>query len=291
MTEQKTMPRTTHFFKKVVKDPLLHFIVLGGVLFGLVSLGGGSLEDGGPKRQNEIVITKAMQQHLADVFTASQHRPPTAEELKNLIDAHIKDEVFYREALALGLDRNDIIVRRRMRQKLEFLQEDVTPLPQPTEAELKAYYTAHKDRFKTDHILSFEQVVVSSKKLSADNQQLTEALSRLQNDRQPKSINRSDLLPISIKQETEKSILTTFGDGFVRQISDLPLQKWHGPVYSGFGTHVVKVSLNQAPTPLAFEQAKQRVLADYMEHQRTQAQAEYYKKLRSRYHIAIEKDK
>ena len=269
---------------KILKDPLIHFMILGGLLFAAVTFWGGD----SATQQDEIRITKAVQQHLADLFEITWQRKPTPDELKNLTEEHIKEEVYYREALALGLDENDTIVRRRLRQKLEFMQEDLSSMKIPDAAELKAYYKAHKDKYKTDHIMSFQQVVISTKKLDADDNIVAKAKARLSSGVDPKSISRSSLLPVAMKLETERSIINTFGEDFAQQIARLETQKWSQPVYSGFGTHLVNVSLNRAAKPLTFEQAKSRVLDDFTQSQRENAAANYYQNLRDQYRITIE---
>ncbi len=128
---------------KLLKDPLIHFLMLGGLLFFSAPLWKRATA---PK--NEILITQAGQKHLADLFSLTWQRPPSQDELTNLVAEHIKEEIYYREALALGLDENDTIVRRRMRQKLEFMQEDLSGGQEPSLEDLKTYYVAHKERYK-----------------------------------------------------------------------------------------------------------------------------------------------
>jgi hypothetical protein len=268
---------------RFLKDPLIHFIVLGGLLFV-----GASLWGGGTKPQDEIIITKAAQQHLADLFEITWQRKPNAEELKNLTQEHIKEEIYYREALALGLDENDTIVRRRLRQKLEFMQEDLSSLTPPSETDLRAFFENHKDDYKTDHILSFQQIVVSSKRLNPDNPQIIQALEKLKSGAIPHTLSKSSLLPVAMKLENEKSIANTFGESFVKEISTLPIGEWQGPITSGFGTHLVNINLNQNSKPLAFEQARNKVAVDYTQFQREAAATNYYDNLRNQYRISIE---
>lgn len=275
-------PITEPLFKRVLRDPLFHFLILGGLIFAAVSLWGGGI-----KPQGEILITRAGQQHLADLFELTWQRKPNTSELKNLVEEHIKEEVYYREALALGLDDNDTIVRRRLRQKLEFMQEDLSSMTPPTQAELQNFFNARRDQYTTDHIFSFRQIVVSPKKLGAADNAVVEALRKLNSDETPVTISRSSLLPIAMNLETERSISNTFGDKFTDQISASPLSKWSGPIYSGFGTHLVNVSLNQKAKPLTFEQAKNKASIDYVQSQREQAAANYYKNLRSQYRITV----
>jgi len=278
-----TKPITEPFLKRALKDPLLHFLILGGMLFAAVSIWGN---DAKPK--NEIVITRAGQQHLADLFSLTWQRQPTADELSNLVEEHIKEEVYYRESLALGLDTNDTIVRRRLRQKLEFMQEDLSSLAEPTDNELKAYYEAHIDKYQTDHIFSFKQILISSSQLKDDDPEIIQLLVKLQSGTQPEKLSHSSLLPVSMNLETEKSITNTFGMDFMEQISDFETKGWSGPIYSGFGTHLVNVSLNQGSKPLTFEQAKSKVAIDYTQNQREQAAVNYYESLRGQYIITIE---
>ncbi len=278
--------KKTTFFRKALTDPLFHFLVLGGLLYIVYAIW-GSEPKFGANQKNNIVITQAGQQHLADLFSLTWQREPTADELEHLIEEHIKEEVYYREALALGLDENDTIVRRRLQQKLEFMQEDISSLAEPTKAELKAYYLAHKDNYKTEQIFSFQQIVVAQKKLDKDDAQFKSALSSLNSGTPPKNLNRSTLLPIHMKLEAKRTVTNTFGNEFTQQISRQELHRWSGPVYSGFGTHLVNMSLSQKSKPLTFVQAKRQVAVDFTRSQRELAAENYYKNLRDKYNITV----
>jgi len=253
-------------------------------LFGVVSIWGT-----GSKPQDEIVITQAGQQHLADLFTLTWQRKPSTTELENLVEEHIKEEVYYREALALGLDDNDTIVRRRLRQKLEFMQEDLSGLVEPADDELRAYFASRKDQYRTDRILSFKQVLISPKKLDTNTIAILQIEEKLVSGVAPESLSRSSLLPVSMNLESEKSIINTFGSDFMEQVSTMEIRKWAGPIYSGFGTHFINISLDQPAKPLTFEQAKGKVGIDLIQSQREAAAAHYYKNLRSQYRITIVK--
>ncbi len=277
-------PEAGSLLKRAIKDPLFHFLILGGFLFVLAPYFGGNTISS----KREIVITPAGQQHLADLFALTWQRDPTPDELKNLIEEHIKEEVYYREALSLGLDENDTIVRRRLRQKLEFMQEDLSSLEIPSEEKLRAFFAKHKDKYKTDHILSFTQVLVSTKRLDAEDALIAETIKSLNAGRAPSTVSRSQLLPTSMKLETEKSIINTFGADFFTAIIGIKAGEWHGPVYSGFGTHLVNVNLNQPAKPLSFEQSRARVSIDYTQALRETAATNYYQNLRNQYRITIE---
>lgn len=268
---------------KILRDPLFHFFVLGGLIFAGVSLSQKAASDG-----FEIRITKPTIRHIENLFELTWQRKPTPDELNNLIEEHIKEEIYYREALALGLDENDTIVRRRMRQKLEFMQEDLANLETPQEAQLKAYYRKNKDKYKSPQIVSFEQVLISQKKLAQDAPLIAEKRHLLQNNARLDALSVSSLLPTKLNLETKASILNIFGERFFDQIGKLPIGQWQGPVFSPFGTHLVNVSLNQKPKPQELAEVREQVKKDYRQFQREKSAEKYYQDLRSKYKISIE---
>ncbi len=141
---------------KLLHEPLVHFLLLGALLFLIFGLSGG----GGDERPDRIVVTAETVDRLAALWTRTWQRPPTEAELKGIIDDHVKEEVFYREALALGLDRNDIVIRRRLRQKMEFFGDDVGDSVEPTEDELRQYLLDHADDFRTPARVAFDQIYI-----------------------------------------------------------------------------------------------------------------------------------
>ena len=139
---------------KLLREPLVHFLLLGAALFGVFALVG----DRGSARPSHIVITPGHLEHLLVSFTRTWQRPPTAQELAGLIDDAIREEVWYREAVALGLDRDDTIVRRRLRQKLEFLTEETAERAAPSDEELQTFLQQHLDAFRVEPRLAFRHV-------------------------------------------------------------------------------------------------------------------------------------
>jgi hypothetical protein len=157
--------------EKILREPLLHFLVLGAGLFLLFGLVG---EPAG-ERSDRIVITEAKIGDLAQMFERTWRRPPTPAELDGLIEDHIKEEILYREALALGLDRDDTVIRRQLRLKMEFVSEDFAPQTEPTEDELRAFLAEHADRFRSPSRISFTQVYLSPDRRGEDVRRLKEA--------------------------------------------------------------------------------------------------------------------
>ena len=162
---------------RLLREPLVHFLVLGGLLFGLYQwLGGPAASAGG----GEIVVTEGRVRNLTDTFTRTWQRPPTGDELNGLVEDYIREEVLYREGVALGLDRDDTIIRRRLRQKLEFVSEDAASALEPTDAELTAFLATNADRYRVESRLTFSQVFLDPSKrgdrLEADAAGLLDAL-------------------------------------------------------------------------------------------------------------------
>jgi hypothetical protein len=139
---------------KFLRDPLLHFLLLGATLFGGFALVG----DRTSERAGQIVVTPGHIEHLLVSFTRTWQRPPTAPELAGLIDNYIREEVLYREAVAMSLDRDDTIVRRRLRQKLEFLTEETAEMAPPSDTDLQAFLQQHPDAFRVEPRLAFQHV-------------------------------------------------------------------------------------------------------------------------------------
>ncbi len=143
----------------LLREPLLHFVVLGALVFGLY--GWVDNPAASTAASGQIAVTAPVIASLTTDWQRQWGRVPNAQELQTLIDQYLRDEIFYQEALALGMDRNDIIVRRRLIQKVEFLAEDVSALREPEDDELQAYLAEHGDRYQVPGQVSFTQVYFS----------------------------------------------------------------------------------------------------------------------------------
>jgi hypothetical protein len=139
---------------RIIREPLFHFLVLGAAIFAVHGLITRHQTD----KPGEIVVTQAAVENLITGFTRTWQRPPTADELQALVRDYIREEGAYREALALGLDRDDMIVRRRLRQKLEFVSDGLATRTEPSDAELQSFLQAHKESFQTEPLFSFQQI-------------------------------------------------------------------------------------------------------------------------------------
>ena len=206
--------RTRVMLARLLREPLLHFLLLGGVLFAVFGRGGS--DAGVADRQ--IVVSAADIDRLAAAFSRTWHRPPAADELQAQIQDYIREEVLYRTALALGLDKDDTIIRRRLRQKMEFLFEDTVPPPQ--EAELRAYFQAHADKFRTQPLISFRQVFVSQSRGAAAEADARQILARLVSAA-PGAADEGDalLLGEGFSRTPLDRIAALFGDDFAQALA------------------------------------------------------------------------
>lgn len=270
-----------------LREPLLHFLLLGALLFVLFAWLGG---DTGPM-SNRITVSQAQVQQLATAFTKIWQRPPTEEELKGLVDDYVREEIAYREAVAMGLDRDDTIIRRRMRQKLEFLVEDAASAMPPTESELQAYLDAHPDGFRFEPQVAFRQVYVDP---SRDGDSANRALALLAQLREAGPGATLDGLGDSIMLDPELPLLRQdevarlFGTEFAERVVTLPPGRWEGPVQSGYGLHLVMVRELVPGREAALDEVRRDVERELLGERRREQLAAMYDELLDKYSVTIE---
>lgn len=268
------------------REPLLHFILLGALLFVAYRWWGGEDE-----RSSGIVVSAREIAGLAQGFARTWQRPPTGQELTGLIEQHIKDEIYYREAVAAGLDRGDAIVRQRLRQKLEFLQEDIAAQIEPGDADLRSYLERNAARYATPARVSFTHVYLSSDRraahLAADAGQLLAQL-RKSSLSAPSSVG--DPFPLALEFDAIEAdqLDRLFGSGFTSQLAELPRGEWSGPVKSGYGLHLVHVADYQPAAQPAFAEVRAALARDWSVERRQQLSAQFYDELRQRYSVTVE---
>jgi hypothetical protein len=219
--------------KKLVREPLVHFALIGAALFVLYGLVNDS---GSAGTDSEIVVSAGRIEQLVSIFHKTWQRPPSADELKSLIDDFVLEEVYYRQAIAMGIDRNDAVIRRRLRQKYEFLTDDMAAAISPTDAELAAYVAANQQAFKTDTTYTLSQVFVDPNQTD-DDRLVSDTLTKLRNGEM--SPQGSGLLPAYFESTPAWVIDGTFGTGFSQSLDELETGQWAGPVESGLGTHLI----------------------------------------------------
>jgi len=223
---------------RIIREPLLHFLVLAGLIFATYGLLSSrhAVEDG-------IVVSQARIAQLSTIFERTWQRPPTSQELKALIDSFVKEEIYVREALRLGIDKDDTVIRRRLQMKMEFLDGSEADARQATDAELKAYLDAHADQFREPPRIALEQVYIDAHKRGPQAQNDAAALlDALRKDASFSTGGDPTLLPPAMPLSERQEIAGLFGDDFAAAISSLPAGEWQGPVVSTFGLHLVRVT-------------------------------------------------
>ena len=267
--------------RTMVREPLVHFL-LGGVglflLFGLVSRSDRTADD-------EIVVSGGQIEHMVSVFQKTRQRQPTAEELRGLIDNFIVEEVLYREAVSIGLDQDDTIIRRRLRQKMEFLLDDFTAI-EPSDADLQQFLDENPDRFRADALISFVQVYLNE----FSRNEAEAVLAKLQSSdiASADDLSESHLLPFRFDNASEAAVSAQFGEKFKTMLFNLDVGQWIGPVDSPFGIHFVRIgNIVAGRVPGLVEirkEAEREWLADF----RKIAQKEILEQLKSGYSVTVE---
>lgn len=268
--------------QRFLKEPLLHFIAIGGLFFLLYSV----IDDAGTTSIDTILISPERISQLTTEYKGVWNRMPTDEELDNLIKEEIRSEVYYRDALALGLDKNDAVVRRRLRQKMEFLTDTGSYLQQPSPGELGAYFTANKQDYRSEPRLAFEQIYLGK---TPSNDTVSHSLETLRSQpaKDPNTVGQRTLLPAQLKLSRPDAIDSVFGKGFYRQITQLEPGVWAGPVTSVYGTHLIR-TLDDLPAHMPpLEEVRAAVLKHWQTAKAKENRAQDYAKRLSHYIVEI----
>lgn len=275
--------------RRLLREPLLHFLLTGAALFLLYSLKNRGAA--APEEPEKITVGAAQLEPLVAGFTRTWKRPPNPAELEGLVADFLKEEVLYREALAMGLAKNDTIIRRRMAQKMEFLTGDVATLTSPDEAALATWFESHAAQYAGPPLTGFTHVYYSREK----RRDRTEAdagagLAVLaQHPEQAGEMGDPSLLPVSFGATPLQDIQSQFGSGFAEALLKLPLNEWQGPVASSYGLHLVKVTVRTGPVRADLATVRETVLRDYLSEQREALNRQTLEELKKRYRITVDR--
>ena len=273
---------------KLLKEPLLHFAVLALLIFAAY----GFLT---PRTQvhptSSIVVTTAKIEQMATVFAQTWQRAPSDEEMRGLIDDYVAEEVLVREALTLGLDQNDTVIRRRLRQKMEFMSEAEVDALTPTDADLQAYLDANAVAYQINPRIGFEQVFLSpDRRGDAVTADATALLAKLQAnpDADIATLGDATLLPLSEPLTEVARIADDFGAEFAAALAKTPVGIWSGPIVSSYGIHLVRVTERQPGRTPKLAEVREAVLRDWMNAERVRRGKAQLDKLLAQYTITIE---
>jgi len=276
--------------KKLHKEPLLHFLIIGTMIFVLFSV---LNKEESVTTGNKILVSTADIERLSGSWARKGNRPPTETELKGLVESYIKEEVYYREALALGLDQNDTILRRRLMQKMEFLSNDLAELNTPDEATLNQYFLDHQEKYELPAQVSFTHIYFSTdKRGSKAFQDAKSVLSEMRaspgNVMKAPELGDSFMMQYDFVQETPFEVARAFGTDFAHQLFESEINTWQGPIESGYGLHLVRISEKIDARMPELASIIDKVRTDLMFEQRQKMNKEIYERFRDRYEIVIE---
>ena len=271
--------------KRAIREPLVHFLLVAVLVFAAYGLVTARQPATGT-----IDVTQAKIEQMAGLFARTWQRPPTAEELKGLIDDYVKEEIYVREALRMGLDTDDAVIRKRLRLKMEFLNAAEAEATPPTEAQLQAYLDAHPDKFHQAPRVSFEQVYINPEKHGPDASAAAKALLEpLRRDANfAATAGDPTLLPAAMPLTDQQGIAEVFGDDFAAAVIDVAPGEWQGPISSGIGLHLVKVN-ERAPGSLpALQDIRPTVEREWMNDHRNDVEQQRFDGLLKRYKVIVE---
>jgi parvulin-like peptidyl-prolyl cis-trans isomerase-like protein len=241
----------------------------------------------------QIVISAGQIAAMAEGFARTWRRPPTREEIEGLIRDRVQEEVYYREALALGLEKDDAIIRRRLRQKMEFLTDDIAALAEPTDDELNAYLKAHADTFRVQRQFTFRHVYLNPDRrgdhLARDAGLLLAQLRQAGDRADVSELGDSFLLAHTFQSLPASEVVKQFGDAFAAKLGELSPGQWQGPVESGFGVHLVWVSDRTEGRVPALAEVRDVVRREWVNARRLKTNEKFYQDLLKHYAVTVER--
>ncbi len=273
---------------KILREPLVHFLLAGAALFALFAwLNDGDAPEGEAAGAPVIVVSAQQQERLASQFRGTWLRPPTPDEMAGLINAHVQEEILYREALKLGLDQGDTVVRRRLNQKMEFLTAAGAGLLEPSNEELQAYMQANAESYRVPPRLAFHQIYLGAAPEPATVEQARLAATALGAEAAGSEIGVATLLPSSLGPTQAGVINGQFGSGFAEALLTLKPGGWRGPVRSGYGLHLIHVTGREESRLPPLAEVGQRVAADWRAEKEAELRERQYEKLRAEYTVQV----
>jgi len=270
--------------KRLLAEPMLHFMVIGIALFAAYHWRSPAGVGG-----KHIVITQGVVDDLVTQHVAARGRQPSDVELRSLIDAYVRDEILYREGAALGLDRDDIVVKRRVRQKLEVIGEEEASTTAPTDAELSAYLAANPAQFRTPAVVTFDQIFIGP----FTTQQAVARAAAVTRDSSPSTfdpavLGRPTLLPPGMTHVESTLVARSFGPKFAAALEQAPLGEWSGPIESAYGAHYVRVSARTPAIMPPLADVHAQVVREWENERRQRARDDSYANMRRSYKVIVE---
>lgn len=267
---------------RILREPLLHFLLLGSAVH--VAANHFNRDDA----RYRIDAGAAQRARLAELYRQQYGTPPTRSELQQIVEQYVRSEILYREGLAMGLAENDEIVRRRVVQKIEFVNEDLDDEPGVDPAELARYFEQHRLRYTVDAAVSFEHLYFSANSAGdARNRALTVLHSLQRGEGTPAGDVFSAGRKFNLMTRTQANVL--FGDSDLSsELFAAPLGGWVGPFKSGYGWHVIRIAVREPPRPAELAEVRSRVQADFRAQRRERANSLAFQKIAKKYRVVTD---
>lgn len=274
--------------KSLLREPLIHFLCIGAALFLLFEL----FDDPAGLQSSRIVITDGQIEFLKASYARSRQRPPTEQELQGLIDGYVREEIFYREALALGLDKDDTIIRKRLNQKLELMSDDIAGITIPSDEQLQEFLETHAESFRTQTRISFRHVYLNvyQRGNSAEDEaaRLLALLTDEANKSDPDNLGDSLMLPKTFNLSPVNEIARMFGEPFSLELINNKPGQWRGPVQSGYGLHLILVTEHVEGKLPQLDEIQETVEWEWSAAHRKELKENIYKEIREKYTVEFE---
>ncbi len=267
---------------RLLKEPIFYFLLIGCFIFLLDNLINDNEED-----REDIIVTTEDRERLIAQYTQNWGEPPSQETLDKLIQEYIDSEIYYKEALKLNLDHNDEIIKRRLRQKYEFVAEDLADIVDPTTEELEAFYKDNVDRYLSPARLSFHHYYINPDKHKDVDGRASRLFDRLSSLTPERIDDRGDNghIPTAQTQVGEKEISRVFGAAFAEEMFKQPVVGWKGIVGSGYGLHVIYIDDIEQQMTRPFEEVRDDVMVDWQTDNRALFKQELIKSVRDQYKV------
>lgn len=267
---------------KLFQEPLLHFLLIGVMLFGVYSwMNHGAQNE---TKVLQVRISEGEANWLKETWATQWQRQPTQDEFRALVAEFLKEELLAREAREMRLDQNDTYVRRRLAQKVEFLVQDASRLIEPTEDDLRKYYAAHLDMFRDEALVSFTQIYFSSQ----HQNEIAAVYARLKANADPKHLGDRLMLEPEYRGVTRQTVAALFGDDFAAAVFALRPGTWHGPIKSGYGLHLVRLSHKMPPRQLNFAEVRAKVAEQWHDQLQRETNEKYFAGLLKKYDVVMD---
>ncbi len=268
---------------RLLREPFVHFLVLGALIFGAYAwLDGGRTAQ---NNDNRIVIDQGELDHLTGLWKLQWKREPAPSDVVAIIDRHLRQEIFYREALKMNLDHNDGIIKKRLAQKMEAIADDLSTLMRPpTNEQLRKYYESRADFFKLPKAYAFRQILFLPDETNGMEATL---VSMQQGADVPRDRMNKLSVPVEWSLTSTEDIDNAFGGGFSGALDDLPVGEWAGPVQSGYGSHLVFIERKEEARVPDFEEIRDYVAREYEYRSVLETQDQVYGELLDKYEVSI----